>query len=67
VARRSDRQESGSGGPFIHSGGHRGSPVGFGRQTLTRTKDPTMTDEMMSLRAPTPICYARWSDLLRSG
>jgi hypothetical protein len=35
VARRSDRQESGGGGPFIHSGGHRGSPVGFGRQTLT--------------------------------
>jgi hypothetical protein len=34
----------------MHSGGHRGSPVGFGRETFTRTKDPTMTDEMMSLR-----------------
>ena len=50
MARRSDRHESGGGGPLIHSGGHRGSPVGFGRQTFTRTKDPTMTDEMMSLR-----------------
>jgi hypothetical protein len=50
VARRSDRHESGGGEPLIHSGGHRGSSVGFGCQTLTRTKDPTMTDEMMSLR-----------------
>jgi len=50
VACRSDRHESGGGGPLIHSGGHRGSPVGFGRQTSTETEDRTMTDAMMSLR-----------------
>jgi hypothetical protein len=50
VARCSDRRESGGSGPLIRSGGHRGSPVGFGRQTYTRTKDPTMTDEMMRFR-----------------
>jgi hypothetical protein len=49
VACRSDRHGSGGGGPRIHSGGHRGSPVGFGRQTSTETEDRTMTDAMMSL------------------
>ena len=29
MARRSDRQESGGGGPLIHRGGHRGSSVGL--------------------------------------
>ena len=63
MARRSDRHESGGGGPLIHSGGHRGSSVGFGRQTLTRTKDPTMTDQMMSLR--TLLEKSSDADLLR--
>ena len=36
MACRGDRHESGGGGPLIHSGGHRGSPVGFGRQTFNR-------------------------------
>jgi putative transposase len=40
VACRSDRHESGGGGPLIHSGGHRGSPVGFGRQTFNRDRGP---------------------------
>ena len=40
MACRSDRHESGGGGLLIHSGAHRGSPVGFGRQTFTRTKSP---------------------------
>jgi hypothetical protein len=31
--------------------GHRGSSVGFGRQTSARTKDPTMTTDMMHLQA----------------
>ena len=51
MVRRSDRRESGGGGPLIHSGGHRESPVGFGWNCFNRTEDPTMTDEMMSLRA----------------
>ena len=54
MARRSDHHESGGGGPLIHSGGHRESPVGFGRQTLTRTKD---TGE-------TPPERAEWTPLL---
>src|ERR1700737_3542440 len=40
VACRSGRHESGGGGPLIHSGGHRGSPVGFGRQTFNRDRGP---------------------------
>ena len=63
MACRSDRYESGGGGPLIHSGGHRGSPVGFGRQTSTRTKDRTMTDVMMSLR--TLLEKSSDADLLR--
>jgi hypothetical protein len=63
VACRSDRHESGGGGPLIHSGGHRGSPVGFGRQTSTETEDRTMTDEMMSLR--TLLEKSSDADLLR--
>ena len=38
MARCSDRDESSGSGSLIHGGGHRGSPVGFGRQTFTRTK-----------------------------
>jgi hypothetical protein len=38
-------------GPVIHSGGHRGSPVGFGWNPFNRTEDPTMTDEMIARRA----------------
>src|SRR5215831_9797482 len=45
------------------SGGHRRSPVRFGRQTFTRTGDPTMTDEMMSLR--TLLEKSSEADLLR--
>ena len=63
MACRSDRDESGGGGPLIHSGGHRGSPVGFGRQTSTETEDRTMTDEMMSLR--TLLEKSSDADLLR--
>ena len=51
MARRSDRRESGGGGLLIHSGGHRGSSVGSGRHTHNLDRGPTMTDEMMSLRA----------------
>src|SRR6516162_11755715 len=50
VVRRSDRHESGGGGPLIHSSGHREASVGFGWNCFNRTEDPTMTDEMMSLR-----------------
>ena len=47
---RSDRHESGGGRPLIHSGGHREASVGFGWNLFNRTEDPTMTEEMMSLR-----------------
>src|SRR6266481_2171668 len=40
----------GGGALLTHSGGHRESSVGFGRQTFTRTKDPTMTTDMMHLQ-----------------
>src|SRR6266478_85842 len=63
MAGRRDRHESGGGGPLIHSGGHRGSPVGFGRQTSTETEDRTVTDEMMSLR--TLLEKSSDADLLR--
>jgi len=49
VVCRSDRHESGGGRPLIHSGGHRESPVGFGWNSVNRTEDPTMTDEIMRL------------------
>src|SRR5207302_8241023 len=39
------------GGLLIHGGGHRRPPVGFWSHPSTRTKDPTLTDEMMSLQA----------------
>jgi hypothetical protein len=64
VACRSDRHESGGGGPLIHSDGHRGSPVGFGRQTSTETEDRTMTDEMMSLRTLLEVTVNRFNQLL---
>src|SRR6266481_2822349 len=35
----------------LHGGGHRRSSVRFWLHPSTRTKDPTMTDEMMSLQA----------------
>ena len=51
MGRRSDRHESGGGGPLIHSGGHRGSPVRFGHHNFSLQKVTTMTDEMMTLRS----------------
>src|SRR5271154_945431 len=35
---------------WCRSCGHRRSPIGFGCKPFNRTEDPTMTDEMMSLR-----------------
>ena len=63
MVRRTDRYEFGGGGPFIHSGGHRESPIGFGWNYFNRTEDPTMTDEMMSLR--TLLEKSADADLLR--
>jgi hypothetical protein len=42
---------SGGGGPVIHGGGHRESPAGFGWHPFNRTEDPTMTEEMIAVRA----------------
>ena len=44
---------SGGDKPVIHSRGHRGSVVGFGRQRidLPLTRRTTMTDDMMPLRS----------------